>query len=92
MKKLVLAVALLSATSTAFAADLTESCENYFKAVDGYLEQVASVDAMKGQLDLIKSQYDDSKKQISALPADQQDATCKGSLEVLEQAKAMMPK
>lgn len=45
---------------------------------------------MKGQIDTMKQQYDDSKKQFMELPADAQDAACKQGIDALAQAKAMM--
>ncbi|EPU3935401.1 DUF5339 domain-containing protein [Morganella morganii] len=90
MKKLILAAGLLSLSSVAFSAQLSSTCEDYFKQVDGYMELLAKNDAMKGQVDTMKQQYADSKKQFTELPADAQDTACKQGIEALAQAKAMM--
>ncbi|MEY1090345.1 DUF5339 domain-containing protein [Morganella morganii] len=90
MKKLILAAGLLSLSSAAFSAQLSATCEDYFKQVDGYMELLAKNDAMKGQIETMKQQYDDSKKQFMELPADAQDAACKQGIDALAQAKAMM--
>lgn len=43
MKKLILAAGLLSLSSAAFSAQLSATCEDYFKQVDGYMELLAKM-------------------------------------------------
>lgn len=47
-------------------------------------------EAVKAQLEPMMKQYDDAKKQIAALPADQQDAACKAGSEAMAQVKQAM--
>lgn len=90
MKKLMLVTGLLSLSSVAFSAQLSPTCEDYFKQVDGYMELLSKNDAMKGQIDTMKQQYADSKKQFAELPADAQNSACKQGIDALAQAKAML--
>lgn len=89
MKKIMLVALLMSASSVAFSADLSKTCEDYYAAIDSYLDTVAANDAMKPQLGAIKGQYEESKKQISAMPVEQQNTLCKAGLDALEQTKKM---
>ncbi|HCM63904.1 MAG TPA: hypothetical protein DIT05_15380 [Morganella sp. (in: Bacteria)] len=90
MKKLVLAAGLLSISSVAFSASLSSTCENYFKQVDEYVELLSKNDAMKGQMEAMKQQYDDSKKQFMELPTEAQDSACKQGIDALSQARTML--
>lgn len=90
MKKLIMAAGLLSLSSVAFSAQLSSVCEDYFKQVDEYVDLLSKNDVTKGQIDTMKQQYTDSKKQFMQLPADAQDTACKQGLDALAQAKTMM--
>ncbi|MGG4606243.1 DUF5339 family protein [Paenalcaligenes sp. Me131] len=90
MKKIILAGVIASMSSATFAADLSQACTDYYAAVDKYVEQIASHDAMKGQVDMIKAQYDDSKKMIESMPKDSQDAACNAANDAMKQAEEMM--
>ncbi|MGG4776048.1 DUF5339 family protein [Paenalcaligenes sp. Me52] len=90
MKKIILAGVIASMSSATFAADMSQACTDYYTAVDKYIEQIASHDAMKGQVDMIKAQYDDSKKMIESMPKDSQDAACNAANDAMKQAEEMM--
>ncbi|ELP5236137.1 DUF5339 domain-containing protein [Citrobacter freundii] len=83
MKKL-LALAVMIVPLTSFASS---TCDEYFKSVDGYLDQIAAVPEMKTQLDALKAQYAQTKKQLEAMPAESQEASCKQGLEAMKMAE-----
>lgn len=89
MKKLILALGLLSISSIAVSADLAKECEDYFKETDSYVELMSKNDATKAQADAMKAQYAQAKEQFAALPKDVQESTCKQALDSLEQMKKM---
>ncbi len=89
MKKFILVLGLLSLSSVAFSADLSKSCEDYFKETDSYVELMAKNDATKAQAEAMKTQYAQAKEQFAALPKDVQESTCKQALDSLEQMKKM---
>ncbi len=91
MKKLILALGLLSISFVAVSADLSQACEDYFKETDSYVELMAKNDATKAQAqaEAMKAQYAQAKEQFAALPKDVQESTCKQALDSLEQMKKM---
>lgn len=72
----------------------TETCNKYFAEVDDLMKKATDKagdnEAVKAQLEPMMKQYDDAKKQIAALPADQQDAACKAGSEAMAQVKQAM--
>lgn len=92
MKKLLIAAGLMSLSSFAFSGELTQSCEEYLKQVDTYVEQMSKNEATKGQVETMKSQYDQAKEQFKAMPKEAQDSACTQAVEALKQANAAMPK
>ncbi|MBE8614525.1 hypothetical protein CYG68_19400 [Morganella morganii] len=92
MKKLILAGFLMSVSSLSFSADLSKTCSDYYTEIDKYIDSLSSNDAMKAQAEAIKAQYEESKKQIAAMPSDVQEQACKAALNALKQAQQMMPK
>ncbi|MGO3890519.1 MAG: DUF5339 family protein [Paenalcaligenes sp.] len=90
MKKIILAGVIMSMSSATFAADMSQACTDYYAAVDKYIEQIASHDAMKGQVDMIKSQYAESKTMIESMPKESQDAACNAANDAMKQAEEMM--
>ncbi|EQA5331807.1 DUF5339 domain-containing protein [Proteus mirabilis] len=89
MKNIILALGLLSLSSVAVSAELTKSCEDYFKETDAYVALMEQNDATKAQAETMKAQYAQSKEQFAALPKDVQESTCKQALDSLEQMKKM---
>ena len=87
MKKVLTALMVSGMVASASAADLSATCKEYFAEIDTF---VAAVPA--AQQEMMKQQYEASKKQITALPTAQQDMMCKQGLEQLKQSKAMLPK
>lgn len=80
MKKIILSTALLITAFAANAADLHPKCEDYFKAVDAYVEKAPA--AMKQQMEA-------SKEQMKMLPAAAQEQGCAAALEQLKQLPKM---
>lgn len=72
----------------------TETCNKYFAEVDDLMkkatEKAGDNEAVKAQLEPMIKQYEDAKKQIAALPNDQQDAACKAGSEAMAQVKQAM--
>ncbi|GAA0335545.1 hypothetical protein GCM10009131_13510 [Morganella psychrotolerans] len=68
----------------------TETCNKYFSEVDALMKKASENEAAKAQLEPMMKQYDDAKKQIAAMPKDQQDAACKAGSEALAQVKQAM--
>lgn len=75
----VIAIAALTFSTVSFAAT-TETCAKYFKSLDAHIESVGN----KAQADALKQQYEQSKKQLSALPEDVQNQTCQQAQTALE--------
>lgn len=90
MKKAILTLFLFSLAFSSFAAEMNPSCQKYFKAIDDYLEMAGKNVAMKAQLDAMKGQYEQSKQQISSLPAESQEQACKPALASIEQAMTQL--
>jgi hypothetical protein len=86
MKKILCALLVMMPLSS-FAS---ETCDQYFKTIDTYLDQIKSSPAMQSQYDAVKTQYDQSKKQLSALPDDQQETACKQGLGAMKMAEEQM--
>lgn len=85
-----LVTGLLVASSLANASELSQSCKDYFSAIDSFLEEGAKQAGAADQVAMMKTQFDMAKAQISELPEDQQELGCKAGLEGIEQAKQMM--
>ncbi|HDF2342409.1 hypothetical protein UA45_17590 [Morganella morganii] len=72
----------------------TETCNKYFAEVDDLMkkatEKAGNNESVKAQLEPMIKQYEDAKKQIAAMPADQQDAACKAGSEAMAQVKQAM--
>lgn len=89
MKKSLMAIVALSVMSvSAVAADLSPSCEEYFKLVDKFVEMSKD----NPQMAAMKTTYEDQKKQFAALPKDAQESACKPALEQMKQVMQSMPK
>ncbi|XTD80908.1 DUF5339 family protein [Proteus vulgaris] len=67
MKKLILALGLLSISFVAVSADLSQACEDYFKETDSYVELMAKNDATKAQAEAMKAQYAQAKETICSI-------------------------
>lgn len=55
MENFILALGLLSISSIAVSADLSKTCEDYFKETDSYVELMAKNDATKAQAEAMKA-------------------------------------
>ncbi|HEM7144079.1 TPA: hypothetical protein U2I65_000944 [Providencia stuartii] len=101
MKKLILAcgMSLMALTITACSeeekkaevvAGATETCNAYFAEVDGLIAKASEDPQAKTQLDSMKGQLEEGKKQIAALPKDQQDKACQQGIDALKQMKSVL--
>lgn len=80
MKKTILVLSLCTAAFSVSAAEISPVCQEYFKAIDAYVEKAP---------DAVKQQMQASKDQIAAVPASTQEMMCKQSLEQLKQMPKM---
>ncbi|MDF7679650.1 DUF5339 domain-containing protein [Enterobacteriaceae bacterium ESL0689] len=88
MKKLL----FLSLAAMSFSSFASPSCDQYFKSMEGYLEQIKSSPETSAQYDAVKGQYDQAKKQLASLPEAQQEEACKQGLNVLKMAEEQIKK
>lgn len=86
MRKII-ALSLALVPMFSFASD---NCSIYFDSIDSYLSQVAGTPSMKAQLDMVKRQYEQSKKQIQSLPEAQREAVCSQGLNALKMAEEQL--
>ena len=80
MKKIMLSTTLVMAAFAANAADLHPKCEEYFKAVDAYVEKAPAA---------VKQQMNASKEQMKMMPAAAQGQACEMAIEQLKQLPKM---
>lgn len=92
MKKVLVALSILITSSCALAADLAPSCDEYFKEIDNYLEAVGKNKATQSNLEMVRSQYEEAKKQMELMPKEVQQQACTQGATALKQAIAAMPK
>lgn len=89
MKKSLLVLASFGFALSLSAADLADSCKEYLADMD----KVTEAYKQAGQEQQMKM-YEDQKKQfsdqISALPKEQQEATCKQAKEIFKQMMDQM--
>lgn len=85
MKKIMIIVLGMVFLNTGMAAT-TATCEAYYKEIDIYLSKLKETGVQQAQIDIVRQQYEQSRKQIARLPADNQEMACKQGLDVLEQA------
>lgn len=90
MKKALLAMLLVSAASASYAADVSPTCQKYFDSVENFIEMAKAHPEAKAQIDTLKTQFEQSKTQITALPAESQEQACKPALDAMEQVTAQL--
>ena len=71
-------------------AGATETCNAYFAEVDGLIAKASEDPQAKTQLDSMKGQLEEGKKQIAALPKDQQVTACQQGIDALKQMKSVL--
>ncbi|EEU2031423.1 DUF5339 domain-containing protein [Escherichia coli] len=79
-----LLVTVISCTTA--SAAMTETCQKYFDETDKFLSQMKTTGVADEQINLMKQQYEQSKKQFSSLPEASQDAACKQASDALKQS------
>lgn len=88
MKKIALAALLMGISVSSFAE--TETCKQYFAVVDTFITEASKHEEAKAQVDMLKTQLTESKKQMESYPVEQQDVGCKQGLEAMKQLNAAM--
>ncbi|EAO5494073.1 DUF5339 domain-containing protein [Salmonella enterica subsp. enterica] len=85
MKKIMIIVLGMVFLNTGMAGT-PATCEAYYKEIDIYLSKLKGIGVQQAQIDIVRQQYEQSRKQIARLPADNQAMACQQELDVLEQA------
>ncbi|MEX6121819.1 DUF5339 domain-containing protein [Providencia hangzhouensis] len=94
MKKLILAcgMGLLALTITACSEEEKKvkllaqlNLYAYFAEVDSLIAKASENPQAKAQLDAMKGQLEEGKKQVAALPKDQQDKACQQGIDAMKQ-------
>ncbi|MGK9174021.1 DUF5339 domain-containing protein [Yokenella regensburgei] len=88
MKKIVLAALLMGLCASSFAQ--TETCKQYFATVDNFIAEASKHEEAKAQVDMLKTQIAETKKQLESYPPEQRDVGCKQGLEAMKQLNAAM--
>ena len=88
MKKILLAALLTSISASSFAE--TELCKQYFAETDTFIKEASKHEEAKAQVEMLKNQLVETKKQLEALTPAQQDAGCQQGLTAMKQLNAAM--
>jgi len=84
---LILAIALLPLSSIA-----SSSCEEYYTLSEAYLEKASENTQIKDQVDAIKAQYEQTKKQLQSLSEEKRNVACKQGLDAMKMVEEQMKK
>jgi len=84
---LILAIALLPLSSIA-----SISCEQYYTLSEAYLEKASENTQIKDQVDAIKAQYEQTKKQLQSLSEEKRNVACKQGLDAMKMVEEQMKK
>lgn len=68
----------------------TEICKQYFTEMDGFIKEASKHEETKAQVEMLKTQLTEGRKQLESYPEEQQDAGCKQGLEAIKQLNAAM--
>lgn len=90
MKKTLIAVALLSLSTGALAADLSPSCQQYAQTMEKYLAMMDGNADLKPQADMLRQQYEQTKAQLAQASTEAQEAQCKPALDAMAQVMKQM--
>lgn len=88
MKKIALAALLMGMCTASYAE--TETCKQYFTEMDSFIQEASKHEEAKGQVEMLKTQLTEGRKQLESYPVEQQDAGCKQGLEAMKQLNAAM--
>lgn len=88
MKKLALAALLMGVSVSSYAE--TETCKQYYAAVDTFITEAGKHKEAASQVDMLKTQLAESKKQMEGFSVEQQDSSCKLGLDAMKQLSAAM--
>ncbi|WP_058913497.1 DUF5339 domain-containing protein [Entomohabitans teleogrylli] len=89
MKKALLVASLVMFSGSSFAA-VTETCQKYLDEVDAIMEQASANEAAKAQVDALKVQLAEAKKQIESMPEAEQNSGCQQGMAAMAQMKQAM--
>lgn len=89
MKKSLLVLASFGFALSLGAADLADSCKEYFADLDKMVDTYKQA-GQEQQVKMYEDQKKQSMDQIAALPKEQQDATCKQAKEMFKQMMDQM--
>ena len=91
MKKSLLVLASFGFALSLSAADLSDSCKEYFADLDKMVDTYKQA-GQEQQVKMYEDQKKQSMDQLAALPKEQQDATCKQAKEMFAQVMEQMKK
>lgn len=90
MKKLLVASLLLAMSSTAFSAELTPICQNYYAEIDKFVKQLAANEATQALADEIMENYPHAKNKHMSMSTEAQDRSCSREAAELQEYQQMM--
>lgn len=90
MKKLFVAGLFMVMSSTAFSAELTQTCKNYYAEIDKFVQQLAANEETKALADEIMENYPIAKNKHMSLPKEAQDRSCSKEAAELQEYQQMM--
>ena len=82
MKNIALAALLMGMCTASYAE--TETCKQYFAEMDSFIKEA------KAQVDMLKTQLAEGRKQLETYSVEQQDAGCKQGLAAVKQLNASL--
>lgn len=88
MKKIALAALLMGVSVSSFAE--TETCKQYFTEMDSFIKEASKHQEAKAQVDMLKTQLAEGKKQLETFTVEQQDAGCTQGLAAVKQLNASL--
>ncbi|MGO3892253.1 MAG: DUF5339 family protein [Paenalcaligenes sp.] len=90
MNKLLLASLCLAMSSSAFSAELTPICQDYYAEIDRFVEKLASTKETKALANEIMENYPHAKNEHMSMPAAEQDRSCSREAAELREYQEMM--
>ncbi|MBS6740544.1 DUF5339 domain-containing protein [Phytobacter diazotrophicus] len=88
MKKIALAALLMGMCTASYAE--TETCKQYFAEMDSFIKEASKHEEAKAQVDMLKNQLAEGRKQLETYSVEQQDAGCKQGLAAVKQLNASL--
>lgn len=76
MNKLLLASLFLAMSSTAFSAELTPICQDYYAEIDKFVKKLTANDKTKALANEIMENYPHAKREHMSMSSAAQDQSC----------------